>query len=76
MSSLTDLVAGLDREGLAAFFGGSDAVEITRLIRETSDADLAGLIERDDFRQEGITAILQRFPEFAAADRQGWPSTR
>lgn len=69
MPSLTDLVAGLDREGLAAFFRGSDAVEITRLIRETGDADLAGLVARDDFREEGITAILERFPEFAAADR-------
>ena len=69
MPSLTDRVAGLDREGVAAFFRDSDAVEITRLIRESSDAELADMVAREDFREQGITAILERFPEFAAADR-------
>lgn len=69
MPTLTDRVAGLDRQGLAAFFRGSDAVEITQLIREASDVDLAGMLTQEDFREEGITAILERFPEFAAAER-------
>jgi len=69
MSRLTDRLAGLDREGVAAFFRGADAVEITGLIRETSDDELAAMIADDDFREEGITAILARFPEFAVPDR-------
>lgn len=69
MSTLTERLAGLDRERVAAFFHGSDAVEITGLIRDTSDAELARLLAWEDFREEGITAILERFGEFAAPDR-------
>ncbi len=69
MAALTDRLSGLDREGVAEFFSGSDAVEITDLIRATSDEELGRLVAEDDFRAEGITAILQRFAEFADADR-------
>lgn len=69
MPTLTERLAGLDREQLAAFLRGSDAVEITRLIRETGDEELAALVADEAFREEGITAILDRFPEFAAPGR-------
>ncbi|HET8604618.1 MAG TPA: SCP2 sterol-binding domain-containing protein [Marmoricola sp.] len=71
MSQLTDRLAGLDREALRAFFHGHDAEAITELIRETSDDELVRLVADDDFREEGIVAILERFPEFADPDRMG-----
>jgi putative sterol carrier protein len=69
MATLTDRLAGLDRDAVAAFFHGHDAEAITDLIRDTSDAELDRLVADDDFREEGIRAILERFPEFADTER-------
>lgn len=66
---LTDRLGGQPRSEVAEFFASSDAVEITDLIRQASDAELEALIEDEGFRQEGITAILARFPEFADPER-------
>lgn len=69
MATLTDRLAGLDRDELARFFHGHDAEAITELIRQTPDDELDRLIAGDDFREEGIRAILERFPEFADPER-------
>jgi putative sterol carrier protein len=39
------------------------------VIRDAPDEDLRRLIDLDHFRAEGVVAILDRFPEFADADR-------
>jgi putative sterol carrier protein len=54
---------------LDAFFRTSDIVEITEIIRSASDDELRALIEIEHFREEGVVAILDRFEEFADADR-------
>src|SRR3954447_17240725 len=52
-----------------AFFRDSDVLEVTAVIRDASDDDLRRLIAIDHFRSEGVVAILDRFPEFADAER-------
>jgi putative sterol carrier protein len=69
VTDATDRLAGLSRPEVHDFFRGSDVAEITAVICEASDDELRGLIASDDFREEGVTAILDRFPEFADADR-------
>jgi putative sterol carrier protein len=69
MSALGDRLSGLDSAGVAAFFRSSDAAAITELIRETGDDELARLLGEQVFREEGVRAILARFPEFADPGR-------
>lgn len=69
MSDLIDRFAAMSPAELDAFFRTSDILEITDLIRGASDEELRGLIEIVHFREEGVIAILDRFEEFADADR-------
>ncbi|HEY6933875.1 MAG TPA: SCP2 sterol-binding domain-containing protein [Marmoricola sp.] len=69
MSELTERLSGLDRAALAAFLRSADAATVTELIRHTDDEELSRLIADDDFREEGIRAILERFGEFADPER-------
>lgn len=69
MSAVTDRFTAMSPTELDAFFRTSDILEVTDLIRGVSDDDLRGLIEIKHFREEGVIAILDRFDEFADADR-------
>jgi putative sterol carrier protein len=51
------------------FFRSSDVLEITEVIRSASDDDLRALLDLEHFRAEGVVAILDRFAEFADAER-------
>ncbi len=64
-----DRFAAMSATELNEYFRTSDVLEITEVIRSASDDDLRALIDLDHFRSEGVVAILDRFAEFAAADR-------
>lgn len=51
------------------YFRDSDVLEITEMIRGTSDEDLRRLIDLDHFREAAVDAILDRFGEFSDAGR-------
>lgn len=51
------------------FFRETDALEITRAIRDTDDAALLRLLASDTVRHAGIEGILARFAEFADTER-------
>ncbi len=69
MSAVTERFAALSATEIHDFFRTSDVVEITELIRSASDDELRRLIDLDHFRAEGVVAILDRFAEFADAQR-------
>ncbi len=64
-----DRFAAMSATELNEFFRSSDVLEITEVIRSASDEELRALIELDHFRAEGVVAILDRFAEFADAER-------
>lgn len=66
---MTERFAAMSPDETQEFFCASDVVEITDLIRSASDAELRALIDLDHFREAGVVAILDRFAEFADADR-------
>jgi putative sterol carrier protein len=51
------------------YFCTSDVLEITEMIRDTSDEELRQLIDLDHFRNEAVDAILDRFEEFSDSTR-------
>lgn len=65
MTDAIDRLAAMSASEVNEFFRGSDALEITAVIRGASDDELRRLIDIDHLRTEGVTAILDRFPEFA-----------
>lgn len=67
--SVVDRFNSMSAADVNEFFRTSDVLEITDLVRESSDEDLRGLIEIEHFREEGVIAILDRFEEFSDADR-------
>ncbi|MCW2758676.1 MAG: hypothetical protein JWO46_2422, partial [Nocardioidaceae bacterium] len=69
MTGLADRLLGLAPADLRAFFADTPAVEITGLIRDTTDAELRRLVADDGVRAEAVRAILDRFVEFADAER-------
>jgi len=69
LSDVTDRFAAMSADELNAFFRTSDVLEITDVIRSTSDDELRALIALEHFRDEGVVAILDRFAEFADAAR-------
>ena len=69
MSAVTERFAALSAAETHEFFRASDVVEITELIRSANDDELRRLIDLDHFRAEGVVAILDRFAEFADAQR-------
>ena len=69
MSAVTERFAAMSAAEVHDFFRISDVVEITDLIRSTSDDELRALIDLEHFREEGVVAILDRFAEFADAER-------
>ena len=69
MPDVTERFAAMDADEGRAFFRGSDVLEITELIRSADDEELRALIDLDEFRAEGVVAILDRFPEFADSER-------
>jgi putative sterol carrier protein len=69
LSAVTERFTAMSAEELRAFFRTSDVLEITEVIRSASDDELRALIELDHFRAEGVVAILDRFAEFADAER-------
>ena len=56
---------------LNEYFCTTDILEITEVIRAADDADLRRLIDLEHFRAAGVVAILDRFAEFADAERLG-----
>jgi putative sterol carrier protein len=64
-------LAAMTESQVREFFRTSDVLEITTIIRDASDEQLAKLLEIDHFRSEGVGSILDRFPEFADAVRLG-----
>jgi putative sterol carrier protein len=62
-------LAAMPASEVSEFFRTSDVLEITAVIRDATDEQLGRLIEIDHFRAEGVGAILDRFAEFADADR-------
>ena len=69
MSAVTDRFAAMSAAEVRGFFRDSDVLDITTMIRDASDDDLRTLIGIEVFREEGVVAILDRFAEFAHADR-------
>jgi len=69
MPGLADRVGGLSRAELQAFFSDTPAVDITRLIHDTSDAELGAVVADDQIRPAAVLAILSRFIEFADPGR-------
>jgi putative sterol carrier protein len=69
MSGLADRVPGLSPAELRTFFGDSDAVDLTALIHEATDAELEGLVAADEVREAAVRALLERFAEFADPGR-------
>lgn len=65
MSAVIDRFAAMSPEQVRAFFAESEALLITEVIRDATDAELHQLIALDHFREEGVLAILHRFAEFA-----------
>jgi putative sterol carrier protein len=66
---VTDRFEAMSPAEVHDFFRTSDVVQITDVIRAASDEELRALIDLDHFREEGIVAILDRFAEFAHAER-------
>jgi putative sterol carrier protein len=54
---------------VAALFSSTDALELVAAVRTASDADLAGLVEREDVREALVAGILGRLGDFAIAGR-------
>ncbi len=69
MSDVIDRFAAMSADELNEFFCTSDVVEITDVVRQASDDELRGLIELEHFYDEAVGAILDRFAEFAHAER-------
>ena len=69
MSDVIDRLAELSAAELNEFFRASDVLAITEVIRDATDEELRRLVAIDRFREEAVVAILDRFPEFADADR-------
>ncbi|MBV9830151.1 MAG: SCP2 sterol-binding domain-containing protein [Marmoricola sp.] len=65
MTDVIDRFAAMSADEVNEFFRSSDVLEITAVIAGASDDDLRRLIDLDHFRAEGVSAILDRFPEFA-----------
>lgn len=62
-------VAALPAEGLQDWFRSTDAGVITGMLAAADDRTLGPLLERDTFRTAAVTAILERFSEFADPGR-------
>jgi putative sterol carrier protein len=69
VSAVVDRFADMPAPEVTSFFRDSDVLEITEVIRSASDDELRTLIELEHFRAEGVVAILDRFEEFADAQR-------
>src|ERR1700750_2415890 len=52
LSDVTDRLASMSADKLSDFFRTADVVEITDVIRSTSDDELRALIDLDHFRAE------------------------
>ncbi|HET7683825.1 MAG TPA: SCP2 sterol-binding domain-containing protein [Marmoricola sp.] len=61
--------ASTSPEEVDRWFRETDALAITRAIRETDDDALEQLLGEEAFRRAGVAAILERFPEFADPER-------
>lgn len=68
-TSLADRFAAMTPAEVHDFFTRTHVLEITETIRSADDEDLRRLVAIEAFREEGVVVILQRFPEFAHADR-------
>jgi putative sterol carrier protein len=64
-----DRFAAMSADELNEYFCTTDVLEITEVIRTADDADLRRLIDLEHFRAAGVVAILDRFAEFADAER-------
>jgi len=64
-----DRFAAMSADELNEYFCTTDVLEITEVIRTVDDADLRRLIDLEHFREAGVVAILDRFAEFADAER-------
>ena len=70
MTDVIDRLAAMSAAEVNEFFCTTDVLEITAVIRAATDADLRRLIDLDHFRAPRVvTAILDRFPEFADPER-------
>src|SRR6059058_381809 len=59
----------MSADEVRTFFRDSDVLAVTEVIRTATDDELRALIDLDHFRAEGVVAILDRFAEFADAER-------
>jgi putative sterol carrier protein len=64
-----DRFSAMSASEISEFFRSSDVLEITEVIRSATDDELRALIDIEHFRAEGVVAILDRFAEFADAER-------
>lgn len=69
MTGLAAHLLGLDDADRASFFTDTKAVEISRRIGETTDAELKRLVADDGVRRHAVGAMLSRFEEFADHER-------
>ncbi len=69
MSAVVDRFTAMSEAELDEYFHASDILEITATIREISDEELRQLVDLDHFGDAAVRAILDRFAEFADADR-------
>ncbi len=69
MSELSATLSTMNSDELADFFATADAGAIATLIGDASDAELRKLIADDTLREAAVGTGLNRFQEFAVAER-------
>ncbi len=69
MSAETDRLAAMSASELDEFFRTSTILEITEVIAAATDEELRTLVALEHFREAGVVTILERFEEFADAER-------
>ena len=69
MSSLTEMLSGLEPDELDHFFHETDAEKIVELVATASDRELERLLCDDPVRSAAVGSVLARLHEYAVLER-------
>ena len=69
MSDLSTTLGSMNSDEVARFFATADAGEIASMISQADDDELRTLIADDELREAAVSTGLNRFQEFAVAER-------
>ncbi len=69
MTDLPTMLSGMTEEELDRFFYESDAELVVKLVGDTTDRELAGLLVEDAVRSAAVGGVLTRLDEFAVPER-------